>query len=77
MSRPPTPPIYFFLIDVSKEAVQSGMLEMTIHVLKDTINNDLLWGGQRTLVIFSMNSIKNNIFRLESLHMTLLCIFII
>lgn len=62
MSRPPTPPIYFFLIDVSKEAVQSGMLEMTIHVLKDTINNDLLWGGQRTLVIFLKRFLIKKIF---------------
>ena len=50
MSRPPAPPIYFFLIDVSQEAVQSGMLEMTVHVLKDTISKDLLLGGPRTMV---------------------------
>ena len=50
MSRPPAPPIYFFLIDVSKEAVQSGMLEMTVHVLKETITKDLLLGAPRTMV---------------------------
>lgn len=30
MVRPPMPPLYFFLIDVSISAVQSGMLEVTI-----------------------------------------------
>ena len=50
MSSPPAPPIYFFLLDVSQEAVKSGMLEMTIHVIKDTISKDLLLGGPRTLV---------------------------
>lgn len=76
MSRPPAPPIYFFLIDVSKEAVQSGLLEMTIHVLKDTISKDLLWGGQRTLVLFSM-IFFNLYLRLESLLMIQLFIFTI
>lgn len=28
MVRPPMPPIYFFLIDVSLSAVKSGMLEV-------------------------------------------------
>lgn len=28
MVRPPMPPLYFFLIDVSISAVQSGMLEV-------------------------------------------------
>lgn len=50
MSRPPAPPVYFFLIDVSADAVNSGMLEMTVNVLKDTINKNLLLGGQRTQV---------------------------
>lgn len=29
MVRPPMPPLYFFLIDVSISAVKSGMLEVT------------------------------------------------
>lgn len=54
MSRPPAPPVYFFLLDVSQEAVKSGMLEMTVHVIKDTISKDLLLGGPRTMVFISM-----------------------
>lgn len=50
MSRPPAPPVYFFLLDVSQEAIKSGMLEMTVHVIKDTISKDLLLGGPRTMV---------------------------
>lgn len=30
MVRPPMPPLYFFLIDVSISAVQSGMLEVSV-----------------------------------------------
>ena len=31
MCRPPIPPIYFFLIDVSVTAVQNGFLEVIIY----------------------------------------------
>lgn len=31
MVRPPMPPLYFFLIDVSVTAVRSGLLEVISH----------------------------------------------
>ena len=70
MSRPPAPPVYFFLLDVSQEAIKSGMLEMTIHVIKDTISKDLLLGGPRTMVFIYLiglflNFIRKNNFILK------------
>lgn len=35
MVRPPMPPLYFFLIDVSISAVQSGMLEVTLLIKRN------------------------------------------
>lgn len=70
MSRPPAPPVYFFLLDVSQEAVRSGMLEMTVHVIKDTISKDLLLGGPRTMVFINNNNINiinNNNFIIADL----------
>lgn len=48
MVRPPQPPVYMFLIDVSTPAVVSGM----VHVAAETIKTclDLLPGGERTMV---------------------------
>ena len=40
MTRPPAPPTYFFVIDVSKSAVQTGMLEIFVNILKEVIEND-------------------------------------
>lgn len=34
MVRPPMPPLYFFLIDVSLSAVRSGMLEVSTFTLE-------------------------------------------
>ena len=70
MSRPPAPPVYFFLLDVSQEAIKSGMLEMTVHVIKDTISKDLLLGGPRTMVFIYLidlflNFITTNHFLLK------------
>lgn len=48
MVRPPQPPVYMFVIDVSASAVSGGML----HVAAKTIKNclDLLPGEERTMV---------------------------
>jgi hypothetical protein len=38
--RPPMPPVYFFLIDVSISAVKSGMLKVSIsHSLESLLNS--------------------------------------
>ncbi|GER24875.1 transport protein Sec24 [Striga asiatica] len=50
MVRPPMPPLYFFLIDVSISAVQSGMLEVMAQTIKSCLDN--LPGYPRTQIGF-------------------------
>ncbi|XP_076934805.1 protein transport protein SEC24 A-like [Bidens hawaiensis] len=50
MVRPPMPPLYFFLIDVSISAVKSGMLEVMAQTIKSCL--DSLPGSTRTQIGF-------------------------
>lgn len=50
MVRPPMPPLYFFLIDVSLTAVRSGMLEVLAQTIKNSL--DSLPGFPRTQIGF-------------------------
>ncbi|KAK9154774.1 hypothetical protein Sjap_002254 [Stephania japonica] len=50
MVRPPMPPLYFFLIDVSVTAVRSGMLEVVAKTIKSCL--DELPGSPRTQIGF-------------------------
>ncbi|XP_071719687.1 protein transport protein SEC24 A-like isoform X2 [Rutidosis leptorrhynchoides] len=50
MVRPPMPPLYFFLIDVSISAVKSGMLEVMAQTIKSCL--DRLPGSPRTQIGF-------------------------
>jgi len=50
MVRPPMPPVFFFVIDVSFAAVSSGMLETVCQTIKASLDN--LPGGERTQVGF-------------------------
>ncbi|XP_077224479.1 protein transport protein SEC24 A-like [Tasmannia lanceolata] len=50
MVRPPMPPLYFFLIDVSLSAVRSGMLEIVAKTIKSCL--DELLGFPRTQIGF-------------------------
>ncbi|MCL7031933.1 hypothetical protein MKW94_000124 [Papaver nudicaule] len=50
MVRPPMPPLYFFLIDVSISAVKSGMLEVVAKTIKSCL--DELPGSPRTQIGF-------------------------
>ncbi|XP_059297157.1 protein transport protein SEC24 A-like isoform X2 [Lycium ferocissimum] len=50
MVRPPMPPLYFFLIDVSVSAVRSGMLEVVAQTIKSCLDN--LPGFPRTQIGF-------------------------
>ncbi|KAJ6900468.1 protein transport protein Sec24-like [Populus alba x Populus x berolinensis] len=50
MVRPPMPPLYFFLIDVSVSAVRSGMIEVVAQTIKSCL--DELPGYPRTQVGF-------------------------
>ena len=42
MVRPPMPPVYFFLIDVSLSAVKSGMVKVNIAVTCSVDRDDFL-----------------------------------
>ncbi|XP_068634526.1 protein transport protein SEC24 A-like [Aristolochia californica] len=50
MVRPPMPPLYFFLIDVSLSAIRSGMLEVVAKTIKASL--DELPGFPRTQIGF-------------------------
>jgi len=50
MVRAPVPPVYFFVIDVSSTAAQSGMLQSMVNAIKASL--DTLPGGPRTQVGF-------------------------
>ncbi|CAH9115403.1 unnamed protein product [Cuscuta epithymum] len=50
MVRPPMPPLYFFLIDVSISAVKSGMLQVIANTIKSCL--DRLPGYPRTQIGF-------------------------
>ncbi|KAG7024040.1 Protein transport protein Sec24-like protein, partial [Cucurbita argyrosperma subsp. argyrosperma] len=51
MVRPPMPPLYFFLIDVSISAVRSGMLEVVAQTIRSCL--DELPGSTRTQIGFA------------------------
>lgn len=50
MVRAPMPPVYFFMIDVSAEAVASGVLPLVCSTIRDAL--DKLPGDERTLIGF-------------------------
>jgi protein transport protein SEC24 len=52
MNRPPMPPTYVFVMDVSKPAIDSGYLNICVSTIKSVIENQLLPGGERTRVHF-------------------------
>ncbi|KAF5463266.1 hypothetical protein F2P56_019190 [Juglans regia] len=51
MMRPPMPPVYFFLIDVSISAVRSGMIEVVAQTIRSCL--DELPGFPRTQIGFA------------------------
>ena len=52
MNRPPMPPTYIFLFDVSQEAINSGYLQQATSTIKGAIDEGTLPGGERTRVCF-------------------------
>jgi protein transport protein SEC24 len=52
MNRPPMPPTYVFVIDVSKPAVDTGYLNVCCSTIKSIIETSLLPGGERTRIAF-------------------------
>jgi len=51
-NRPPMPPSYVFLFDVSQPALDSGYLQQAAHTLKGVIEENTLPGGDRARVCF-------------------------
>jgi len=45
MNRPPMPPSYIFVFDVSKSAVDSGYLSIVAGTIRQAIEEDRIPGG--------------------------------
>ena len=66
MNRPPMPPTFIFLFDVSQPAVESGYLGMATQALKGIIEEDALPGGDRARVCFMAFDKNLHFFNLRS-----------
>ncbi|KAL5060865.1 hypothetical protein RYX36_032469 [Vicia faba] len=64
MVRPPMPPVYFFLIDVSISAVRSGMIEVAAQTIKSCL--DELPGFPRTQIGFATFDSTIHFYNLKS-----------
>lgn len=51
-NRPPMPPTYIFLFDVSQPAIDSGYIQQAAYTIKGIIEEGTLQGGERTRVMF-------------------------
>ena len=52
MNRPPMPPTYVFMFEVSTPAIESGYLAMATQTVKGRIEEQALPGGERVRVSF-------------------------
>jgi protein transport protein SEC24 len=50
MVRPPQPPVYFFVVDVSEASIASGMINCMVNAIKESLDN--LPGSVRTQIGF-------------------------
>jgi protein transport protein SEC24 len=66
MNRPPMPPTYVFVMDVSKPAIDSGYLNICVSTIKSVIENQLLPGGERTRVLFITYDSSVHFYNLRS-----------
>lgn len=66
MNRPPMPPTFVFVMDVSKPAIESGYLEICVSTIKSVIENQLLAGGERTRVLFITYDSSVHFYNLRS-----------
>ncbi|KAE9618908.1 putative von Willebrand factor, type A, Zinc finger, Sec23/Sec24-type, sec23/Sec24, trunk [Lupinus albus] len=64
MARPPMPPVYFFLIDVSISAVRSGMIEVVAQTIRSCL--DELPGFPRTQIGFATFDSTIHFYNLKS-----------
>ena len=66
MNRPPMPPTFVFLFDVSQPAIESGYLAQATHSIKSIIEEGTLPGGERTRVSFIAYDKNLHFFNLRS-----------
>lgn len=67
VSRAPMAPTFIFLIDVSRAAVESGMLKIVTNSIHAAIMNDSLAGGeQRTQIGIVTYDSKIHVYNLQS-----------
>lgn len=52
MNRPPMPPTYIFVLDVSKPALDTGYLQTAVATIKSVLESGLLPGFDRAKVGF-------------------------
>jgi protein transport protein SEC24 len=64
MVRPPMPPVYFFIIDVSSSAVKSGMVKVAADTIKECL--DKLPGSPRTQIGFMTFDSSLHFYNLKS-----------
>ncbi|CAB1113207.1 unnamed protein product [Ectocarpus sp. CCAP 1310/34] len=64
MVRPPQPPVYMFVIDVSQPAVASGMVHVAAETIKACLDN--LPGEERTMVGFCTFDSSVHFYNLKS-----------
>ena len=66
MNRPPMPPTFVFLLDVSQPAIDSGYLAQACHTIKSVIEEGSLPGSDRTRVCFMAYDKNLYFFNLRS-----------
>ena len=66
MNRPPMPPTYVFVMDVSKPAIDSGYLQIATNTIKSVVEQKLLPGGERTRVCFITYDSSVHFYNLRS-----------
>ncbi|CDW76512.1 sec23 sec24 trunk domain containing protein [Stylonychia lemnae] len=66
MNRPPMPPTYVFVLDVSKPAIDTGYLQLATSTIKSVVENKLLPGGERTRIGFITYDSSVHFYNLRS-----------
>ncbi|CEM07675.1 unnamed protein product [Vitrella brassicaformis CCMP3155] len=50
MVRPPQPPVFMFVIDVTLPAVNNGLVDTVVHAIRTALQSEKLPGGSRTQI---------------------------
>ena len=66
MNRPPMPPTYIFVLDVSKPALDTGYLATAVATIKSVIESQLLPGGDRARIGFVTYDSSVHFYNLRS-----------